>query len=251
MPTSTSQSLTPRPSASLIIVNARNEILLVQRNPQARHFAGVSVFPGGNLDHRQDDSHAHCAIRETFEESGLLLATPTSGSALVLSDAVLDEARLNIHAQKLNFKTFLAKHGLTVDTHSLLPFTQWITPVNALRRFHAHFFVVFLPASPSSGFSSGAKQERIPKPDGGQEVISARFIHPSDALAEFRLKKITFMPPQAYLLTTLAEILQGKANTLPQRQQVEALSKGSFGHMVINPATKRGGDPKAVCIEYW
>jgi len=208
---------------------------MVQRNPEARHFAGVTVFPGGNLDKKQDDSMEQCAIRETFEESGLLIATSVSNTSRVLSDAVLDEARANIHAQRLNFKTFLGNHGLAADVRSLLPFTQWITPVNAPRRFHAHFFITFLSSAPSTGFSSGFKQERIPKPDGGQEVISARFIHPEDALAEFRSKKITFMPPQAYLLTTLAEILKGRENTAAQREHVSRLSEGLFGRMVINP----------------
>jgi len=239
--TSTSpQSLIPRPSASVVIVNSQNEVLLVHRNPQARHFGGVHVFPGGNLDKKQDDSLATTAIRETFEESGLLLASSTSGSP-ILSDAVLDEARMKIHAQQLNFQTFLSNHQLNPDTNSLLPFTQWITPVNVLRRFHTQFFVTFLPAAPSSGFSSGAKQDRIPKPDGGQEVVSARFLHPADALAEFRKGEITFMPPQAYLLQTLSEVLQGRENTPAQRERVQTLSRGLFGRMVINP--RRLGAP--------
>ena len=136
-----------RPSASLIIVNAQNEVLLVHRNPQARHFGGVhvrsesnahylgillkgnpQVFPGGNFDREQDQSLSVTAIRETFEESGLLLASaPTS---LPLSSVTLEQARCDIHAQRLNFKTFLATHSLVADTYSLLPFTQWITPAN-------------------------------------------------------------------------------------------------------------------------
>jgi hypothetical protein len=71
--------------------------------------------------------------------------------------------------------------------------------------------------------------------DGGQEVISARFLHPDDALEEFHSGKITFMPPQAYILTTLAGILQGRANTPAQRARVQELSAGMFGRMVINP----------------
>jgi hypothetical protein len=66
-------------------------------------------------------------------------------------------------------------------------------------------------------------------------VVAARFIHPEDALAEFREGKITMMPPQAYILNTLAEILKGRTNTAMQRKQVEALSCGMFGRMVINP----------------
>jgi hypothetical protein len=101
------------------------------------------------------------------------------------------------------------------------------------RRFHAQFFVAFLPAS--SGFYSGRNQDRIPTPDGGQEVLSARFVHPQDILQEFREKKITFMPPQYYILATLSEILQGRKNTPEQRNKIEILSRGLFGGMVINP----------------
>lgn len=120
------------------------------------------------------------------------------------------------------------------------------------RRFHTQFFVAFLPAAPSSGFSSGAKQDRVVKPghsviilavdfvlhsvtDGGQEVISARFVHPKDALAEFRDGNVTFMPPQFYILATLADVLSDRRNTARQRARVEELSRGMFGHMVINP----------------
>ena len=74
------------------------------------------------------------AIRETFEESGLLIAsTTTTNASTPLSDHVLDVARRNIHAQKLLFRTFLAEHNLKADTDVLLPFTQWITPPNRLR----------------------------------------------------------------------------------------------------------------------
>lgn len=90
------------------------------------------VFPGGNVDKQQDGSTEMTAIRETFEESGLLIASTTNASS-PLSDDILEEARRNIHAQKLLFETFLAEHHLKADTDSLLPFTQWITPPNGLR----------------------------------------------------------------------------------------------------------------------
>ena len=137
---------TPRPSASLVIVNERNEILLVRRNPKAAAFGGmhvrficwpariinediVQVFPGGNFDEKQDKSLAMTAIRETFEESGLLLASSSSSSAPAPLEAVLDKARHEIHQHKLLFQKFLQSKNLEADVESLLPFTQWITPV--------------------------------------------------------------------------------------------------------------------------
>jgi hypothetical protein len=71
--------------------------------------------------------------------------------------------------------------------------------------------------------------------DGGQEVIEALFIHPRTALIEFRKGKLSFMPPQFYLLSTLADILQGPTNTLTQREKIQTLSRGLFGKMVITP----------------
>lgn len=98
----------------------------------------VQVFPGGNFDKTQDDSLGITAIRETFEESGLLLANSYSEPPTLLSDSSLDEARSNIHTRKQDFKTFLADHHLNADINILLPFTQWITPVNALRFVHSY-----------------------------------------------------------------------------------------------------------------
>ncbi|PPQ98830.1 hypothetical protein CVT24_003384 [Panaeolus cyanescens] len=236
MSTSTSSAAapTPRPSASLIVVNDRNEILLVHRNPKATAFGGMHVFPGGNYDKKQDSSLTITAIRETFEESGLLLAS-TTGDSPAPSNETLDAARQAIHKQDLSFQAFLNSNHLTPDVNSLLPFTQWITPIGPPKRFHTQFYLAFLPAAPSTGFSSGAKQERIPTHDGKQEVIEARFVHPKQALDECREGKISFMPPQFYILSTLADILDGTKNTPDQRSKVETLSKGLFGSMVINP----------------
>lgn len=92
------------------------------------------VFPGGNFDEKQDDSLAMTAIRETFEESGILIAPFGPSSASALDSRVLDYARQAIHAQKMLFKTFLTENRLEADISSLLPFTQWVSPVS-LRRY--------------------------------------------------------------------------------------------------------------------
>lgn len=87
------------------------------------------VFPGGNFDETQDESLEMTAIRETFEESGVLLASTANPSALFPSNSVLDEARHAIHDQRMEFGTFLQTHKLRPHVDSLLPFTQWMTPV--------------------------------------------------------------------------------------------------------------------------
>lgn len=223
--------LGPRPSASLVVLNARNEVLLVHRNPKATSFAGMHVFPGGNYDEKQDESYQMTAIRETFEETGLLLATSPSGTPP--SDVVLDASRESINAGKTLFGDFLRRYALVADAKALLPFTEWVTPLGTPRRFHTRFYVTFLPALRASGFSTGATQHRLPTSDGGQEVIEARFVHPRDALAEHRAEKMALMPPQHYILSTIADILFGPEARTHQRERVEQLSAGAFGRMVV------------------
>jgi hypothetical protein len=83
----------------------------------------------------------------------------------------------------------------------------------------------------------------LPTPDGGGggggghegEVVAARFVHPRDALAEHRAREIALMPPQHYILSTLADILVGREATAQQRERVEQLSAGAFGRMVVCP----------------
>jgi 8-oxo-dGTP pyrophosphatase MutT (NUDIX family) len=93
----------------------------------------VQVFPGGNFDGKQDKSLAMTAIRETFEESGLLLASSSLSTAPPPLEADLDKARHDIHQQKLLFQQFLQSKNLEADVESLLPFTQWITPAKSPR----------------------------------------------------------------------------------------------------------------------
>ena len=98
------------------------------------------------------------------------------------------------------------------------------------------------------------QQHRLPTPDGGrqgegEEVVEARFVHPQEALAEHRSKKIALMPPQHYILTTLADLLVGRQTTPQQRQRVGQLSAGAFGRMVICPLVgKRDKDGRTQLV---
>ncbi|EIM89779.1 uncharacterized protein STEHIDRAFT_52074 [Stereum hirsutum FP-91666 SS1] len=242
----------PRPSASIILINSANEVLLVQRN-KTHSFGGMHVFPGGNYDAKQDESYEMTAIRETFEETGVLLASASASSPthFRLTNEEMERVREEIHSGRLLFKDFLHKHGLTPDVSSLLPFTQWVTPPPVLRRFHAYFFVYFLlrtspssiiPASDSAGLlTQGQIQHRRPTPDGAHEIISCTFSHPLSILSQHRSGKLPMMPPQFYLLSTLASAIHGRATTPYQISRVRELSAGHFGRMVIHPGPHPGG----------
>jgi 8-oxo-dGTP pyrophosphatase MutT (NUDIX family) len=115
----------PRPSASLILVNSQNEVLLVHRTPTTSAFAGVHAFPGGNFD-SNDVSPMMTAIRENFEETGILLASSASGQTPNAASVIA--GRRAVHAQQLSFSQFLTDNALSLQTSLLHPFTQWITP---------------------------------------------------------------------------------------------------------------------------
>ena len=83
------------------------------------------------------------AIRETFEETGLLLASESASAtskfeselpqqsppSLSLSEAALDASRESIHTGRTLFRDFLKQHALSANVKALLPFTEWITPL--------------------------------------------------------------------------------------------------------------------------
>src|SRR5712691_6976253 len=98
--------------------------------------ATTQVFPGGIYEEKQDESYQITAIRETFEETGLLLASPTSKP--FPSDAILDASRESIHTGKTLFADFLKQNALSVDLKALLPFTEWITPIGSPRCAHIY-----------------------------------------------------------------------------------------------------------------
>jgi len=114
------------------------------------------------------------------------------------------------------------------------------------RRFHARFYVTFLQGLSLSGFSHGTKRDFVPTPDGGQEVVSVQFVHPSEALRACENKEMTLMPPQYYLISTLAEILSGAGSSEAQRERVRELSGGAFGRMVVFPRQVKLGGGRVV-----
>ncbi len=123
----------PRPSSSIILVSPTNQVLLLRRVKTSTSFASAHVFPGGNLSdfhdgavpppgdaRRHEDSLAYRlgAIRETFEESGILLARKGSkdGPLLNLPTSERDEARKAIYANGISFGKWLESVGGVADT---------------------------------------------------------------------------------------------------------------------------------------
>jgi 8-oxo-dGTP pyrophosphatase MutT (NUDIX family) len=148
------------------------EVYLLRRHVDMAFAAGMCVFPGGGVDKRDfdaeigwvgptpaewaallgtDEAFARAlvcaAVRETFEESGVLLAGPTEDT--VVEDTTgedWEEDRRALEAREVSFTSFLERRGLRLRTDLLRLWGSWVTPVFEPRRFNARFFVAALPA---------------------------------------------------------------------------------------------------------
>jgi 8-oxo-dGTP pyrophosphatase MutT (NUDIX family) len=194
------------------------DIFMVQRNRAIEFASGALVFPGGSID---PDDHAIasnpemvstdglsvetrairiCGIRETFEESGILLARPR-GSDKLLSAAQLAEIepqRARLAAGDVVFGEILRQHDLTPATDRLVPFAHWITPVNMPKRFDTHFLLAMAPA------------DHIGRHDGNESVDSI-WLAPKTALDGATSGRFTLPFPTVRTLIKLDKLRTAEA----------------------------------------
>ncbi|KAH9215121.1 hypothetical protein DL95DRAFT_364773 [Leptodontidium sp. 2 PMI_412] len=215
----------PRPSASILLLSPTNEILLLHRVRTSSSFPSAHVFPGGNLSASQDgdipgpnDEGRHVdgrsyrvgAIRECFEESGILLARKKGGEGglLEVGEEERERARRSIHAGKERFEEWVERVGGVVDVEALHPFTRWVTPTNLPKRFTTQMYLYFLPLTESTSKCISSKSViPVPTSDGGLEHTAALFAPCSSWLSQARQNSIILFPPQFYLMYLLAPFL--------------------------------------------
>ena len=129
----------PRPASTVVLLRdgvAGVEVALLQRAANLGFARGMYVFPGGALDVADaelGDPWLVAAVRETFEECGVLLTDPAPPAA-----AFADRER--------DFAGLLAEFGLKPNLAALHPFAHWVTPEVESRRFDTRFFAAALPA---------------------------------------------------------------------------------------------------------
>ncbi|KAE8450661.1 hypothetical protein EG329_006005 [Mollisiaceae sp. DMI_Dod_QoI] len=212
--------------AIVLLISPSNEILLLHRVQTSSSFASAHVFPGGNLSASQDgeipspaDSTRHIdgpayrmgAIRECFEESGILLVKRNDGSGdlLEVEESIREQGRKDIHAGKVKFGDWVKKMGGVVDTDSLIPFTRWVTPTNLPKRFTTQMYIYFLPLAQTSRAPNLPSQSVIPTPtsDGGLEHTAALFASCSRWLSQAGRNEVILFPPQYYLMFLLSPFL--------------------------------------------
>lgn len=116
---------------SVILVSPQNYALLLQRVKTSSSFASAHVFPGGNVDSKHDGeppkpserqrhedgpTYRLAAIRETFEESGILLAkSSTTGRLVEVSDEEREHGRKAVHSGEITFPDWLKSKGAIPD----------------------------------------------------------------------------------------------------------------------------------------
>lgn len=162
---------TPRPAAGVVMVRAGGEgpeVLLVRRRTDVGFAAGAYVFPGGTLDQEDSDpawrdllrppdpdtllgaaddggppalTFVVAALRETFEETGVLLT-----SAPLPSPEALAADRAALVAGERRFLDIVSERGLRLAADRLVLCARWITPESLSRRYDARFFLAEAPA---------------------------------------------------------------------------------------------------------
>jgi 8-oxo-dGTP pyrophosphatase MutT (NUDIX family) len=193
------------------------EVYMLRRKPSMAFAPGAMVFPGGSVDPRDADEQVAwtgpdaaewgrifdapprlaralvcAAVRETFEESGVLLAGESAGS--MVADTTSDDWEADRRAlldHSISLAELLSRRGLVLRADLLRPWSRWITPVIEPRRFDARFFAAALPAGQRTR-------------DVGGEASAVAWIAPDEALAAGRRQELALWPPTMVSLTELA-----------------------------------------------
>jgi 8-oxo-dGTP pyrophosphatase MutT (NUDIX family) len=219
------QPVVPRPAATISIVRdvaGGFEVLMMQRSMAADFMPGAYVFPGGGIEAEDLDPelYALCrglddagasrilsverdglafwvgAIRECFEEAGLLLCYDASGDFIALDRPDL-EARFIAHRAALNsgelsFVEFCRRERLRLAADRLTYFSHWITPEAAPKRYDTRFFAAVSPL------------RQHPLHDA-KELVDTVWVRPGDALERERQGKLALRKPTLATLETFHE----------------------------------------------
>ncbi|KAI8065858.1 hypothetical protein BC940DRAFT_303053 [Gongronella butleri] len=221
--TTTAPKLSIRPSATLIIAaplagkthaDADYRVLMMKRNGRSS-FSHAYAYPGGVVDKEDaaplwrdmlkdttsSDSmltHKICAIRETFEESGLLLTHPPAHTVQELD---LDTWKHRVHDDATLFKQMCEQYKLVPAVDKLIPVANWITPAMEKKRFNTLFFLTVLPTAVDDKINETSKVAA-----DGKETVRFDWFKPSEALANYEAKKIVLFPPQWYTLHLMDKV---------------------------------------------
>lgn len=219
------EKLIPRPAATVTLLREMPqgfEVLMMQRSFESVFVPGAYVFPGGAVDPHDgsDDIAALCtglndaeasrklgvasgglaywvaAIRESFEEAGILLACNDRDEIVTLDDKMRADRfhayRSRVEHGEHPLSEMLRNEGLRLPLNQVTYFSHWITPAGAPRRYDTRFFVAVAPAS------------QKPLHDN-RETINHLWVRPAEALSLHKQKKFDMRTPTVNTLKLFAE----------------------------------------------
>lgn len=218
----------PRDAATIILTRDGDlgmEVFLMRRHRAQSFLAGAFVFPGGAIDEDDADPDLSssvvgptameaaqslqepdipartvfglymAAIRETFEEAGVLLAYNEDGDLLQYPDqqmaARLSLARRALHKKEMSLRDLAKQEKIHFAFDLLTPYAHWITPFIEKKRFNTRFFLARIPAG------------QIPLHDA-VEMTESRWMSPAEALTANRQTEIQLMPPTLRILEDIS-----------------------------------------------
>ncbi|MER6011462.1 NUDIX hydrolase [Streptomyces bluensis] len=244
----------PKRAATVMLLKDTDGTPLVhmlRRRASMAFAGGAYAYPGGGVDPRNDELHIRwagptrawwadrlgvdeagaqavvcAAVRETYEEAGVLLAGPTADS--VVGDTTGEDweaDRAAVAARDLSFAEFLERRGLVLRSDLLGVWTRWITPEFEPRRYDTWFFVAALPKGQRTRNASTEADRTV-------------WIRPRDAADAYDRGELLMMPPTIATLrqlvpyTTAAEALAAA----PGRDMTAVLARARLedGEIVLS-----------------
>jgi 8-oxo-dGTP pyrophosphatase MutT (NUDIX family) len=188
---------TARPASTILLLRDGSgadaiEVFMMVRHYEIDFASGALVFPGGSVDAGDQDIIARpelyagshgldaatlnfriAAIRETFEESGILLARPRGSDRLIdaaWAGEIAASQRAALREAKVSFADILIQHDLALALDLLVPYAHWITPEKMPKRFDTWFFLAAAP------------KDQVGAHDG-KESTDSIWVSPREALA--------------------------------------------------------------------
>ena len=245
------ETVQPRPASTIILLRQQEAgfgVFLVVRHHQVDFATGAAVFPGGRLHAEDHDpffacdqtaaglpaiarAHRVAAIRETYEEAGLLLAyhvnTRELASRETLERLERLDARGRLERGELSLREVLEQERLELALDTLVPFAHWITPHGVPKRFDTHFYLAVAP-------------EHQLASHGGREVVDSVWLSPQQALEQARSKRLTIIFPTLMNLNKLT-LYQSAAHAIEVSRQAEPVT--------VQPQLRSDPDTGRVSLE--
>ncbi|MFH1061074.1 MAG: NUDIX hydrolase [Pseudomonadota bacterium] len=230
----------PKASASVILIDPGRGgqepfgVFLLRRSQKSSFMPDRFVFPGGRVEPADGpDATARatlrrCALRELWEEAGVLIASHVDGRPAGAAEQARLAAAL---AAGWDFGQALAAGSLDLDPGRLRLWDNWITPVARPQRFDTMFFLASLPA----GQEAACDQH---------ETSEGLWLGPAAALMANQAGRVGLAPPQVRLLGQLAAL------SLAQVQALLAGSEQPLDHSPVMPVLWAGDGLRVVLLPW-